>query len=508
MLNDALDADRHGVALETTGVSTDTEDLEALVRSGDPKSLQDALNLCRGEFLEGLDLDCEPFEDWLRIERARYRNLVADVRDRLDALHRKQAGRGERIRVRQGRPGLDQTSRAAAHGGRRTRVILTPMAVAAGSVETAELAFRFWYALKEKLANDRYLDLCQLPKISRFLGGDDVNLQRMGDYVLEMRGFGFREQTWIDCSLFQASASTSAWRTVRKLTPSGLRGECERTLDAVARLVRKGARARVLTPPAAASGACLEWESDPVALRLLLSYRREGIERAIARINKTIANDGPNAVHLSWLSYAKFQCGWYGPIEQRAQSVDTAACDAEAALSHDPYNVLARIVLGRSLVMMGMASEGRDELLAVLEQAPNSAQANFALGQALVYAGQFAVAVPLLRSAISLAPNHPNIWISEHVLAWALTEMGQDDEAKCLAAHAAGRSNSTYWANLTLLGACARGDDKQLLAAHVATLQKRAPGYDLARAEADLATYLNPHVSRSYLRRLEAAGLD
>src|SRR5205823_3056793 len=45
--------------------------------------LEEAANLCSGEFLDGLDIDSEEFESWRRAEGARCRDQAVDVLNRL-----------------------------------------------------------------------------------------------------------------------------------------------------------------------------------------------------------------------------------------------------------------------------------------------------------------------------------------------------------------------------------------------------------------------------------------
>ncbi|MES0134337.1 alpha/beta fold hydrolase [Mesorhizobium sp. RSR565B] len=77
--------DGNSVALHLDGLDFDVARFEALVASPAPEDLELALNVYRGDLLDGFGLKEEPFEDWLRIERERLRALAVVALDRLVA---------------------------------------------------------------------------------------------------------------------------------------------------------------------------------------------------------------------------------------------------------------------------------------------------------------------------------------------------------------------------------------------------------------------------------------
>lgn len=549
-LRDFLSAERHTVQLRAGCVSTDVLEFERLVRSDTQEALERAAMLYRGEFLEGLALGCDEFEDWLQINRRTYEQLALATLQKLDAAlpengsqvyqviginqkilsidpeNEQAAGRIARL-LRISDPEVtpsDHTtssSRGRANDSHprgkigvnsktidgRERLVIAPIGIGSGALKQAEIAFRYWYVLREFLFKTGGAVVSDIGNSRESHQNGGPIFHSNNHFTVAVRGFSFRNRIWAEVSLISPDGP-DVLRCVAEIEPVTLMADAKQMSTTVLNAMSKATLSRERGKKKILDGGYLEWNSDSKALRLLFSFRQKGINRAIERLEQLVDGRRNNASHWSWLSYAKLQRGWYGAVQERACSIEAAACDAETALCNDANSVLARIVLGRSLVLLGHSPQGRDELAAVWQQAPGSAQANFALAQALVYAGQFAAAVPLLRRAIALAPDYPNIWITEHVLAWALTELGQLDEAKLHAARAAGRQNSSYWSNLTLLGACSETMDRELLAAQIATLHKRAPGYDLAAARADMANYLHPEVCSSYLRRLEKAGLS
>ena len=64
------------ISLNTASVDVDAATFERLAAEGTPRSLERAASLYRGDLLEGFVLDEEPFEEWLRVERDRLRELA------------------------------------------------------------------------------------------------------------------------------------------------------------------------------------------------------------------------------------------------------------------------------------------------------------------------------------------------------------------------------------------------------------------------------------------------
>jgi len=88
----ALEATRFAIRFTPLAIADiDADRFEALAKSAEPDDLAAASELYRGEFLEGLDVNSEPFSEWLAIERSRLASIACDILRRL-ALLRSQAG--------------------------------------------------------------------------------------------------------------------------------------------------------------------------------------------------------------------------------------------------------------------------------------------------------------------------------------------------------------------------------------------------------------------------------
>src|SRR5262245_24735082 len=90
-----LIVDRDSLALAPTAIEVDVQAFERLAAGGSAKALDEAMGHYHGDLLEGFRVNEEPFEDWLRVERARLRQLAVETLTRLLTLHSK-AGETER----------------------------------------------------------------------------------------------------------------------------------------------------------------------------------------------------------------------------------------------------------------------------------------------------------------------------------------------------------------------------------------------------------------------------
>ena len=90
---DALIIERDAIGLDASCVTVDAREFLALANSSAADDLERALALYRGEFLDGLDVDAEPFVDWIRVERTRLSGAAARVLE-VCAQRRDRAGQG------------------------------------------------------------------------------------------------------------------------------------------------------------------------------------------------------------------------------------------------------------------------------------------------------------------------------------------------------------------------------------------------------------------------------
>jgi TolB-like protein/DNA-binding SARP family transcriptional activator/Flp pilus assembly protein TadD len=78
--------DRQSVRLDPAAVTTDVAAFERLLREGTPEAVEKALELYRGDLLEGISVRDSSFEEWLRAQRQRLRQLLEETLAKLLAL--------------------------------------------------------------------------------------------------------------------------------------------------------------------------------------------------------------------------------------------------------------------------------------------------------------------------------------------------------------------------------------------------------------------------------------
>jgi DNA-binding SARP family transcriptional activator len=78
-------ADGDTLALQPGAVEVDVARFEARHAEGTPEALEEAVQLYRGEFLEGFSLREAPFSDWVAIERVHLRERALDALGKLSA---------------------------------------------------------------------------------------------------------------------------------------------------------------------------------------------------------------------------------------------------------------------------------------------------------------------------------------------------------------------------------------------------------------------------------------
>ena len=75
------------LSLDPEAIAVDVQAFERLSAANTREALEQARALYAGDFLEGIDARSEGFEEWLAAERARLRDLAADVLQRLTQIY-------------------------------------------------------------------------------------------------------------------------------------------------------------------------------------------------------------------------------------------------------------------------------------------------------------------------------------------------------------------------------------------------------------------------------------
>ena len=79
-------SNHESIGIDTNAFDVDIWKFSHLARQSEVTSLETAASLYSGEFLDGLNIDSQEFEAWVRVEATHFRNLAIDVLDPLATL--------------------------------------------------------------------------------------------------------------------------------------------------------------------------------------------------------------------------------------------------------------------------------------------------------------------------------------------------------------------------------------------------------------------------------------
>lgn len=94
-----IEFNRRDIRLDIESLQIDAVEFARLQAAGDPDSLVRAVELYRGDFLAGMDIESEAFDEWLKPTRAWYREQVEIVLERLLALQEEAQAHESSIRT-------------------------------------------------------------------------------------------------------------------------------------------------------------------------------------------------------------------------------------------------------------------------------------------------------------------------------------------------------------------------------------------------------------------------
>src|SRR5262249_13219024 len=110
---DPIVGDRDTLALNPTIVTVDAREFLALSKSASDADPQKALELYQGDLLDGLSLDVEPFSEWVRQERTRFRRIAAESFERAATAEQQRGNIDGAIAAAERLVGLDASNEAA-----------------------------------------------------------------------------------------------------------------------------------------------------------------------------------------------------------------------------------------------------------------------------------------------------------------------------------------------------------------------------------------------------------
>jgi DNA-binding SARP family transcriptional activator/TolB-like protein len=220
------------------------------------------------------------------------------------------------------------------------------------------------------------------------------------------------------------------------------------------------------------------WEAYHRGLWHMYRFHRAENEQAQHFFRTAIQLDPTFSRAYAGLSFTHFQNAFQG-WAKREPEVDQAFEAAGQSLMADDRDPAAHWAMGRALWMRGRQEQAIAELEHSIDLSPNFALGHYTLGFVHSQAGDARAAIDASDYSRQLSPFDPMLFGMLGARAMALVRLGRFDEAAEWGTRAAARPNAfphilaiaAY--SLALAG---RTDEAR---AHLASIHKMIPGYDL-----------------------------
>jgi len=209
---------------------------------------------------------------------------------------------------------------------------------------------------------------------------------------------------------------------------------------------------------------------------------------------------------IAGLAYAHYAETVFGYTTDPQAAVAEAFQLARQAVSLDPRDAFAHLILGRISMLMGRHEASISQLRRAIELNPNNGQAHYGLGFSLVMAGQPERGLPYLERAQRLSPNDPLLWAFHTVTALAHQILGAEAEAEFAARHAVESPTAEFWAWLQLAIALAHRGKRDEAGAALAEALAAKPDFSIDMLDRTFA-FRDPAHRDIYVGGLIAAGL-
>ena len=188
---------------------------------------------------------------------------------------------------------------------------------------------------------------------------------------------------------------------------------------------------------------------------------------------QAIAISPEMACAYSELAVAHTSSVSFGYVDDRARAIELAFEAAQQAVRLDNKDALAHTALGRVYDFRGQYENAVREHKIALELNPNSSITHLFLASTYNHGGYPALALPAAECAYRLSPRDPRQWFMHMNKGFALSQLGQHDEAvEELKAAFHSRENN-YWTHFGLAIVLAHSGNPGEAADTMATALKR-----------------------------------
>jgi len=163
----------------------------------------------------------------------------------------------------------------------------------------------------------------------------------------------------------------------------------------------------------------------------------------------------------------------FGYVDDRARAIELAFEAAQQAVRLDNKDALAHTALGRVYDFRGQFENAVREHKIALELNPNSSITHLFLASTYNHGGYPALALPAAERAYRLSPRDPRQWFMHMNKGFALSQLGQHDEAVEELKAAFHSQENNYWTHFGLAIVLAHSGNPGEAADTLATALKR-----------------------------------
>jgi DNA-binding SARP family transcriptional activator/TolB-like protein len=502
---------------DLVGIDPTIIELDALAlkhRLEDNDLEQAAELLSGGDLLEGLNIDVEPFNEWLTLQRDQYRDLAIEV---LNSAARELSGRGDlksALKTAQTLLDLDPTNEqgnqltvdllASLRGdeaanrqrARYQKLMQQELDVVpshsglqsvrprrVGPLHTAhfnkpvvvirEITSDCGWEANARFARGIFDDLAT--EFSRYnwlslIAGDGA-----GRFLIEGASRLLDGRYKVTIRLISGADGTTLWsETLEGLAEDIIATQHEIATLATSRLIGaietiESRQTRETIEPVSAISC---WQRGTA---LFHRYAADSSSEAKRMFRHAIELDPEFAPAYASLAYTEQLDALFSHGNCRATSLARALKYAQSAFSMDPLDATCHLALG----MVHARLEDFDGATVALETAlnlcPSLDRAHHALGLARYYQGQQRVAVNHIDRAIAMNPRSPANWAMRHMRARCCYDLGQYEQALHWANKAVNSPNSQSIATAMKAAAARRAGHHRLARSTVRDLVRRDP---------------------------------
>ena len=222
---------------------------------------------------------------------------------------------------------------------------------------------------------------------------------------------------------------------------------------------------------------------------------------------RAIELDERLAQAYAWLAYADVLEMVYFDAEPSTARLENAIDTARKAVELDERDAMTHFACGRALLASKIYQDAIAELQAAVELNPNLAVVYCGLGDSLAYDGRFREAMPCFERAIQLSPHDPQRWACYSYRALAHLLAGEFESAAEWGTKATRVPNCHYWPFAHRVAALGYLQRPAELAAAVAALMRRKPGFTCAFARERLFYIKESAHIEQYVEGLRRAGV-